>query len=108
MPNRVVYVVRARIPIKDEKEWNRWHNEEHIPRVLAQPGFIQVHKYRSISTNKDEAEYHVLYELQNQTAYHNYVESEEGRNLRQEYLDAYGPRTKITRWAWLETFHLMK
>jgi Domain of unknown function (DUF4286) len=108
MSGRFMYVVRVKLPLKEEKEWNRWHDQVHIPKVLAQPGFVQVRKFRTIRNGSKEAEYHVLYELQNQAAYAQYVKSEEGANLRQEYLDRYGPKTKITRWAWQETLHLIK
>lgn len=105
---RVMYVVQITVPLKIEEQWNNWHNREHIPRVLAQPGFLQVRKFRSISNDPEQAEYVVLYELQNQTAYSQYAKSEEGARLRQEYLDAYGPQTKVSRHAWQETFHLIK
>lgn len=108
MAGRVMYVVRIRISTADEKAWNQWHNEEHIPLVLAQPGFIQVRKFRSFSSTSKEAEYVVCYELRNQAAYEKYVKSEEGSQLRQQYLDAFGTKTKIERWTWLETFSLMK
>jgi hypothetical protein len=108
MAARFMYVVRVKIPVKEEKEWNRWHDKVHIPKVLAQPGFTQVRKFRAISNASKEAEYFVLYELQNQAAYTRYAQSEEGANLRQEYLDKYGSKTKIVRWAWQETLHLVK
>ncbi len=108
MSVRVMYVVRISVPVKIEEQWNRWHDQEHIPHVLAQPGFLQVRKFRCISNDVNEAEYFVLYELQNQAAYSRYVKSDEGERLRQEYLDAYGPQTKITRYGWQETFHLIK
>ena len=108
MTGRFMYVVRVKIPIKDEKDWNRWHDKVHIPKVLAQPGFIQARKFRAVSNASKEAEYFVLYELQNQAAYVQYAQSEEGAKLRQEYLDMYGSKTKITRWAWQETFHIVK
>jgi uncharacterized protein DUF4286 len=103
-----MYVVRVSIPTTHEEEWNRWHNEKHIPLVLAQPGFIQVRKFRSLSSEPKRAEYFVLYELRNKAAYEKYVKSEEGERLRQHYLDAYGPITKIVRWVWQETFSLVK
>jgi len=108
MAARFMYVVRVKIPVKEEHEWNRWHNKVHIPKVLAQPGFIQVRKFRAVGDGAKEAEYFVLYELQNQTAYVKYAQSEEGAKLRQEYLDEYGAKTKITRWAWQETLKLIK
>lgn len=108
MSGRVMYVVRIKISTADEEEWNRWHNEEHIPLVLALPGFLQVRKFRSLSHHQGETEYIVLYELRNQAAYEKYVLSDEGSILRQHYLDAFGSRTKIERWTWLETFSLTK
>src|SRR5437867_2626152 len=108
MSPRVMYVVNIKIAVKDEKEWNRWHDKEHIPTVLAQPGFIQVRKFRCMKNDSKEAEYFVLYELRNQEAYERYVKSEEGAKLRQEFLDFYGGRTKVTRLAWHETLRLMK
>ena len=54
------------------------------------------------------SEYFVLYELRNQAAYDKYVKSDEGARLRQHYLDAYGTKTRIIRWAMLETFNLVK
>lgn len=108
MSGRIMYVVRIRISLQDEAAWNRWHNEEHIPQVLAQPGFLQVRKFRSLSTHTEEAEYIVQYELRNQAAYEKYVQSDEGSLLRQHYLDAFGTKTKIERWTWLETFSLTK
>jgi heme-degrading monooxygenase HmoA len=108
MSSRVMYIVSCRLPVKFEQQWNRWHNEEHIPMVLSQPGFMNVRKFRCLSNNKQEVEYFVLYELRNQAAYDNYVKSEEGARLRQHYLDAYGTKTKIVRWAMCETFTLAK
>jgi hypothetical protein len=108
MASRFMYVVRVKISVKEEAEWNRWHDKVHIPKVLAQPGFLQVRKFRAVGDGVKEAEYFVLYELQNQAAYVKYAQSEEGANLRQEYLDAYGAKTKITRWAWQETLKLVK
>jgi Domain of unknown function (DUF4286) len=108
MGSRIMYVVRIRIPVREEEDWNKWHNEEHVPAVLAQPGFLQVRKFKSISNSSKESEYFVLYELQNQAAYDKYVKSAEGEKLRQQYLDTYGAKTTITRWAWQETFNLIK
>lgn len=103
-----MYVVRIRISPENEEAWNRWHNEEHIPQVLAQPGFLQVRKFRSLSSHTGEIEYVVQYELRNQAAYEKYVQSDEGELLRQHSLDAFGTKMKIERWTWVETFSLMK
>jgi hypothetical protein len=108
MPGRVMYVVRIRISTASEEAWNKWHNTEHIPLVLALPGFLSVRKFRSLASNSREAEYVVCYELRNQAAYENYVKSEEGESLRQQYLDAFGTKTRIERWTWVETFSLTK
>lgn len=104
----IFYVVRIRISTRDQEQWNRWHNEDHIPKVLEQPGFLSVRKFRSLSSTGMEAEYIVCYELRNQAAYDKYVQSEEGALLRQHYLDGFGTKTKIERWTWMETFSLHK
>jgi heme-degrading monooxygenase HmoA len=101
-----MYVVNCKIPAKLESEWNHWHNAEHIPLVLRQPGFLSVRKFRCLTNSTKEAEYFVLYELRNQAAYEKYVQSDEGARLRQHYLDAYGAHTKIVRWAMVEAFSL--
>ena len=75
--SRIMNIVSCRLPMKFEEQWNRWHNEKHIPMVLRQPGFMNVGKFRCLSNNKQEVEYFVLYELRNQAAYDNYVKSEE-------------------------------
>lgn len=108
MAGKVLYVVRVKIAARDESSWNQWHNEKHIPMVLEQPGFLQVRKFRCLSNNPKEAEYFVIYELRNKEAYHRYVKSEEGRRIRQHYLDAYAAKTNIVRWACEETFSLVK
>src|SRR5262245_48786560 len=109
MSPRIMYVVHVTIPVKHESAWNLWHEEEHVPRVLAQPGFLQVRKFRCMkNSSAKEAEYYVLYELRNQVAYDRYVKSEEAEKLRQTHLDAFGAKTKMTRMTWQETFHLVK
>ena len=108
MPSRVLYVVQVKLPVEVEKEWNQWHNEEHIPLDLSQPGFLSARKFRNITNDPEVAEYFVLYELRNQAAYEKYVKSDDGSLLRQQYLDKYGTKTKIQRYAWLETFQITK
>jgi hypothetical protein len=108
MPGRILYVVCLKVGTQFEKEWNDWNDKVHIPMVLAQPGFIQVRKFRSLSSTSKEAEYFVLYELRNQAAYDRYVKSDEAEVLRQHYLDEYGAKTKIVRWVWQETFSMTK
>ena len=108
MSARVLYVVRIKISTGVEQAWNQWHNGEHIPMVLALPGFLSVRKFRSMNSTEKEAEYIVCYELRNIAAYENYVKSDEGEALRQQYLDAFGTKTKIERWTWVECFSLTK
>jgi heme-degrading monooxygenase HmoA len=103
-----MYVVQVTVPLSQEAAWNEWHDKHHLPLVLAQPGFIEVRKFRCMKNAAKEAEYYVLYELRNQAAYNRYVKSEESSRLRQHYLDAFGAKTKITRMTWQETFRMNK
>ena len=60
MSGRVMYVVRIRISTKDEEEWNKWHNEEHIPQVLAQPGFLECSEVSFIFQQQQGSRIHRL------------------------------------------------
>jgi len=105
---RVLYSVHFKVPLNKEREWNRWHDQEHIPEVLALPGFVSARKFRCVSNDNKFAQYLVLYELRNMAAYEQYVKSEDGVLLRQKYLDVYGTATHINRRVWKETLNLVK
>jgi heme-degrading monooxygenase HmoA len=108
MSRKVLYMIHVKIPVKIEEQWNKWHNNEHIPMISTVPGFLQVRKFRCLSNNPQEADYFVVYELRNREAYDLYVKSEEGQRIRQHYLDAWGSRSKTVHWACEETFTLSR
>ena len=103
-----MYVVQVKLPLDQEERWSRWYDTEHVPLVLAQPGFMEVRKFRCMNDSKKEAEYWVQYELRNQAAYDRFVNSEDAHIIRQHHLDAFGSTVKITRMTWKETFRLKK
>lgn len=43
-----------------EEEFNRWYNEEHLPRLLAVPGVLSARRYRSV---RGDLKYLAIYHL---------------------------------------------
>lgn len=103
-----MYVVQVKLPRELEEKWNHWYDAEHVPLVLEQPGFIEMRKFRAMNDNKKEAEYWMVYELRNQSAYDRFVNSEDANIIRQHHLDAFGTSCKISRMTWKETFRQKK
>ena len=46
---------------KDEADFNRWYEEEHIPERLAIPGFLRARRYRAVL---GEPKYLALYDVE--------------------------------------------
>jgi hypothetical protein len=44
----LVYVVTVEMEPEWEKEVNRWYNEEHVPALLAVPGYRGARRYVAI------------------------------------------------------------
>lgn len=44
----VVYAVRTTVQGPHEREWRRWQDEEHIPQLLALPGYRDVQRFRDL------------------------------------------------------------
>lgn len=46
-----LYVVRVSVDPGVEDEWNAWYDDEHLPEILACPGFVSGRRY----VNRDES-----------------------------------------------------
>ncbi len=55
-------IVSATIDPQVEDQWNRWYDEEHLPEIVACPGFRSGQRY--VATEADGARAYVtIYEL---------------------------------------------
>lgn len=48
-PSAWLYIVRIAIDPKLESDWNQWYDSEHLPDILACPGFLGGARYVSES-----------------------------------------------------------
>jgi hypothetical protein len=58
-------LVRADVPAEKEEEFNRWYNEEHIPELLALPGYLSAARYAAV---RGGPKYLACYELESPEA----------------------------------------
>lgn len=48
----VIYTVRSRPMAGHEEEFDRWQNEEHVPNLLAVPGYVGVMRFRETARER--------------------------------------------------------
>jgi cyclophilin family peptidyl-prolyl cis-trans isomerase len=81
---RILLIVQTDIEPEMEEEFNRWYEEEHIPRLLNVPGVIMAR--RGINTGNGQ-KYIAIYEhedldVQYTSAYKNAIETEWTKKIR--------------------------
>jgi len=95
----VRYVVYTWVPDEMLPEWNDWHNQVHIPRVLASPEMRGARKYRVLETTVDfgfKPQFVTVYELDRLDDFQSY-RAGRGVELKREYDERYGGVGKIAR-----------
>ena len=50
MEPRAIFIVRSSIPVEKEEAFNRWYNEDHLPKALLAPGCLGGRRYRILRT----------------------------------------------------------
>jgi hypothetical protein len=80
----ILLIVRTDVALEMEEEFNRFYDEEHIPRLLKVPGVLWAK--RGISTGNDQ-KYIAFYEhesadVQRTSLYKDAVETEWARKIR--------------------------
>jgi hypothetical protein len=95
-----LYIVRTWVPDHLLEEWDRWHNEIHVPDVAAQPGVRRARKYRVVDDNHPSEwtpQYVTIYDFDSLADFEAYRDGEAGARLRKDYADRYGAVGKISR-----------
>ncbi len=93
---RAAYIVEIEVDPAAEAPWFRWEVDEHIPEVLAEPGFLDATFYR-IDDGGSWPRYQVLYRLESREALDAYLSGEAVQRLRKEAMARYGSVMRITR-----------
>ena len=93
----VFYGVMVEVDPKEEATWNEWHTRQHIPEVLAEPGFVRATKYLLDTSNSDWHQYLTVYELTSREALDAYLQGEAVTRLRADHYTHYGHCTRLSR-----------
>ncbi len=104
MAGNVLYIVKSLVDRRSEKEWDRWHSQQHMPDVVKQPGFLKASKFRTSSMEGQFVEYWTIYELENMAAFEKYDKSKAAEELRADHRSRFGPVTRLERFVLVKTF----
>lgn len=95
---RVIYIVKAEVNPENEKAWDDWHTQQHIPDVLAaHRGFIRAHKYKIDTPEGGWSQYLVMYEMDSRESLDEYLNGEEVARLRAAHYAHFGNCTRLSR-----------
>jgi antibiotic biosynthesis monooxygenase (ABM) superfamily enzyme len=90
MAQKGVFIVMAKVPPEKEDAYNRWYNEEHMPKALNRfPGVLGGRRYK-ITDGGDGYNYIALYEYESYEKLMETAKSDALKNLIKEYNEAFG------------------
>jgi uncharacterized protein (DUF1330 family) len=90
MNKKGLLIVMARVKPEDEKAFNKWYNEDHLPKAIERfAGVLSGRRYK-ILEGEDEYRYLAMYEFESYQAAHATVHSEVIQELMREYDTAFG------------------
>ena len=90
MAKKGVFIVMAKVPPEKEDAYNRWYDEEHMPKALNRfPGVLGGRRYK-ITDGGDGYNYIALYEYESYDKLLETVKSDALKKLIQEYNEAFG------------------
>ncbi len=93
-----VYRVTVEVAPGSEDAWARWQTEDHIPQVVAQPGFLGATLWRDVERTADGwARFVVHYRAESLASIEAYRASPAAKHLREDHTKKYGTVTRITR-----------
>jgi antibiotic biosynthesis monooxygenase (ABM) superfamily enzyme len=90
MAEKGVFIVMAKVPPEKEDAYNRWYDEDHLPKALNRfPGVISGRRYK-ITDGGDGYNYIALYEYESYAKLMETAKSDALKTLVQEYNAAFG------------------
>ena len=90
MEKKGLFIVMAKVKPEAEEAFNRWYNEDHMPKALERfPGVISGRRYR-IMEGEDEYRFMAMYEFETYEAMQKAVNSEAIEGLIKEFDEAFG------------------
>ena len=98
-----IFVVRASITRDKEAAFNRWYNEEHVPRVLQYNGAVGARRYRQI-LGEDKFQYMAVYEFASEEVFQRFMASDHLKTLIEEYDASFGEDSERARSAYVQVW----
>ncbi len=85
MENKGLFIVKANVKPEDEDAFNRWYDEDHMPKALNRfPGVISGRRYK-ITDGEDGYNYLAIYEFESQEKMTETMKSEALQGLIKEF-----------------------
>ena len=90
MENKGVFIVMAKVKPEQEDAFNRWYDEDHMPKALNRfPGVVSGRRYK-ITDGGDGYNYMALYEFESEAKLNETMKSDDLQGLIQEFDAAFG------------------
>jgi hypothetical protein len=90
MRNKGVFIVMAKVSAEQEDDFNRWYDEDHMPKALNRfPGVISGRRHK-ILDGGDGFNYLAFYEFESQAKLEEAMKSDALKGLIQEFDGAFG------------------
>lgn len=90
MTRRGLMIVMASMAPEKEEAFNRWYNEDHLPKVLERlPGVLSGRRFKIIE-GEEKYRFMAMYEFESYEALEAAQRTEEVKQLVREYDEAFG------------------
>jgi antibiotic biosynthesis monooxygenase (ABM) superfamily enzyme len=94
MAQKGAFIVMAKVKPEQEEAFNRWYDEDHMPKALNRfPGVISGRRYK-ITEGGDGYNYMALYEFESQDKLTETMKSDALQKLILEFNAAFGAVTR--------------
>ncbi len=90
----IIHIVITRPPTKDDKKFNQWYNEVHVPLILKFKKITSVTRYKVVA-DSEPAQYVAIYRFKNKADFDAYLKSPERDAALQEMQETWGNKIKI-------------
>jgi hypothetical protein len=94
-----IYLVKVEVAPGAERAWDEWNTRQHIPEVLAEPGFVRAAKYRVEGGTAADGwvSYWILYETESREVLKSYLTGEAVKRLRADQTARFGSVVRLSR-----------
>ena len=90
MAKRGLLIVMSSIATEKEDAFNRWYNEDHIPKILERiPGVLSARRYKIVE-GEEKYRFMAVYEFESYEALEASTKTKQVEQLTREFDEAFG------------------